>query len=148
MRRSGLSGTDFGGAGHEAVGLVLALWVCRINGRWKRRTGIEPASSPWKGEALPLSYHRACEPCPMGCSPTMTISTNHIALCDLVQHGLPAMVAKPLGDIEVLVPEMVELQDERSVSPQSLHGRSRKISTRRAARSMAIARLRRCAFAT
>ena len=25
----------------------------------KRRTGIEPASSPWKGEALPLSYHRA-----------------------------------------------------------------------------------------
>ena len=26
--------------------------------RSKRRTGIEPASSPWKGEALPLSYHR------------------------------------------------------------------------------------------
>ena len=25
----------------------------------ERRTGIEPASSPWKGEALPLSYRRA-----------------------------------------------------------------------------------------
>ena len=28
-------------------------------GGGERRTGIEPASSPWKGEALPLSYHRA-----------------------------------------------------------------------------------------
>jgi hypothetical protein len=30
----------------------------------KRRTGIEPASSPWKGEALPLSYRRASESSP------------------------------------------------------------------------------------
>ena len=60
-----------------------------------------------------MSYHRACKPGPMSGSPTMTISTNHVALCDLVQHGLPAVVAEPLGDIEVLVPKMVKLEDER-----------------------------------
>jgi hypothetical protein len=43
----------------------------------------------------------------------MTISTNHVALCDLPQHGPPAVVAEPLGDVEVLVPSMVELEDER-----------------------------------
>jgi hypothetical protein len=49
----------------------------------------------------------------VGGSPSMTISTNHVALCDLVQHSLPAVVAKPLGDIEVLVPKVVELENER-----------------------------------
>jgi hypothetical protein len=43
----------------------------------------------------------------------MTISTNHVALCDLIQHGLPAVVAESLGDVEVLVSQMVELEDER-----------------------------------
>ena len=69
-----------------------------------------------------MSYHRAREFCPIGGSPTMTISTNHVALCDLVEHGLPAVVAQSLGDIEVLVPQMVELEDER-ICLATIHAR-------------------------
>jgi hypothetical protein len=78
----------------------------------KRRTGIEPASSPWKGEALPLSYHRACEPAPQGGTPTMTVCTNDVALGNLVEDGRPGAVADALGDIEALELAMVELEDE------------------------------------
>src|ERR1700733_5870560 len=56
----------------------------------KRRTGIEPASSPWKGEALPLSYHPAWQPSPVRSSPTMTVCTSYVALCNLVERGLSA----------------------------------------------------------
>ena len=41
---------------------VTTFKVAGRKRRSKRRTGIEPASSPWKGEALPLSYRRAKEP--------------------------------------------------------------------------------------
>jgi hypothetical protein len=46
----------------------------------KRRTGIEPASSPWKGEALPLSYRRAREAAPAGGAASGTVCTNGVAL--------------------------------------------------------------------
>ena len=81
--------------------------------RPKRRTGIEPASSPWKGEALPLSYRRAREPASQGGSPTMTVCTNHLARVDLVEDRLPAAVAERGGDTEVLGSEVVELEDQR-----------------------------------
>jgi hypothetical protein len=42
----------------------------------------------------------------------MTVRTNDIALCDLVEQRLPAASAKARGDAELLVGEMIELQDE------------------------------------
>jgi hypothetical protein len=59
-----------------------------------------------------LSYRRAREPCSVSGSPTMTVCTNDVT-GDLVEHRLPIAVAQPCGDAEVLVPEMVELEDER-----------------------------------
>jgi hypothetical protein len=47
----------------------------------ERRTGIEPASSPWKGEALPLSYRRTDETAAQSGSPTMTVCTDYVTLC-------------------------------------------------------------------
>jgi hypothetical protein len=81
--------------------------------RCKRRTGIEPASSPWKGEALPLSYHRTREPSPLRGPPTMTVCTNDLASCNLVEDRLPRQVADALRDIEALVANVVELKDQR-----------------------------------
>jgi hypothetical protein len=49
----------------------------------------------------------------LGGPSTMTVCTNHVASGDLVQHGLPVAVAQALGDVEALVPNVVELQDER-----------------------------------
>ncbi len=43
----------------------------------------------------------------------MTVCTNHVAGGYLIENGLPVVVAEALGDIEVLVTEMVELEDER-----------------------------------
>ncbi len=43
----------------------------------------------------------------------MTVCTNHLAHGDLIKHRLPVAVAEAGSDIEVLVPEMVELEDER-----------------------------------
>jgi hypothetical protein len=43
----------------------------------------------------------------------MTVCTNHLANVDLGEHRLPAAVAQASGDVEVLMPKMVELQDER-----------------------------------
>src|SRR5258707_5899386 len=57
---------------------------CRDGGRAsKRLAGIEPASSPWKGEALPLSYSRAREAATAGGSATATAFTNDLAHVDL-----------------------------------------------------------------
>ncbi len=60
-----------------------------------------------------MSYHRASESAPKSGSPTMTVCTNHVAGGDLVEHGPPVAVAQAVGDVEVLAPEMVELEDER-----------------------------------
>jgi hypothetical protein len=79
----------------------------------KRRTRIELASSAWKAEALPLSYRRANEATPLSGAASMTVCTNHLALCNLVEHVPPIAVSKPGRDPELLVPEMVELKDDR-----------------------------------
>jgi hypothetical protein len=54
--------------------------------RGKRRTGIEPASSPWKGEALPLSYRRA-RSWPSDSPLTSTVCRNDGAACILSGRG-------------------------------------------------------------
>ncbi len=42
----------------------------------------------------------------------MTVCTNDVAGVDLVENRLPATVAQTCGDIEVLVPEVIELEHE------------------------------------
>jgi hypothetical protein len=79
----------------------------------ERRTGIEPASSPWKGEALPLSYHRASETAPLRGAASMTVCTNDLALCHLVKNALPGPVPKTRPDAELLVAKVVELEHDR-----------------------------------
>ena len=59
-----------------------------------------------------MSYHRAGESGSKSGSPTMTVCTNDVALGDLVEHGLPVAVAETVGDVEALVPEVVELEDQ------------------------------------
>jgi len=44
---------------------------------------------------------------------SMTVCTNDLALCNLIEHALPVSVLKTLGDAELLVPEMVELEHDR-----------------------------------
>jgi hypothetical protein len=78
----------------------------------KRRTGLEPASSPWKGEALPLSYRRAEEAAPLRGATPMTVCTNHVALCNLVEHVLPTPALDSLRDRELFVSQMVELEND------------------------------------
>jgi hypothetical protein len=43
----------------------------------------------------------------------MAVRANHVACRDLIEYRLPFPVAEVRGDIEVLVPEMIELEDER-----------------------------------
>jgi hypothetical protein len=43
----------------------------------------------------------------------VTVCTNHVADGHLVEHRLPVIVAQAGGDVEVLVPEMVELEHKR-----------------------------------
>ncbi len=81
----------------------------------KRGTRIELASSPWKGEALPLSYPRTCESPSKRGSPTVTVCTNHVAGGDLIEHRLPVAVTEASGNVEILVPEMVKLEDKRVI---------------------------------
>jgi hypothetical protein len=83
------------------------------SGERERRTGIEPASSPWKGEALPLSYHRASEAAPLRGATSMTVCTNDLALCHLVEDALPIAVSESIADSELLVPEVIELEHHR-----------------------------------
>jgi hypothetical protein len=43
----------------------------------------------------------------------MTVCTNDVALCHLVEDALPCTVSKPLPDAEFLVPKVIELEDDR-----------------------------------
>jgi hypothetical protein len=43
----------------------------------------------------------------------MTVCTNDLALCHLVEDALPIAVSEPLADSELLVPQVVELQHDR-----------------------------------
>jgi len=43
----------------------------------------------------------------------MTVCTNHVALCHLVEDALPIAVSYPARDRKFLVPEVVELEHHR-----------------------------------
>jgi hypothetical protein len=43
----------------------------------------------------------------------MAVRTDDVALLDLVEDALPAAIAKALGDVESLLPEVIELENER-----------------------------------
>jgi len=60
-----------------------------------------------------LSYRRAEEAASLRGAAPMTVCTNDVALCNLVEHVLPVPVRDPLGDREFLVPQVVELEDDR-----------------------------------
>ena len=57
-----------------------------------------------------MSYHRACEAAPTSGTAPVTVCTNHLALCNLVEHALPLAVPQSGGDSEFLVAQMVELE--------------------------------------
>jgi hypothetical protein len=43
----------------------------------------------------------------------MTVCTNDLTLCHLIEDALPLAVPEPFADSECLVPEMVELEHNR-----------------------------------
>jgi hypothetical protein len=43
----------------------------------------------------------------------MTVCTNDVALCNLVEHVVPVSVSNAGRDPELLVSEMIELEDDR-----------------------------------
>ena len=94
-RRSGMGGSSchaaHGSCGARQIPPVafpsrtgrISAWGARYRDQqtfaclqFKRRTGIEPASSPWKGEALPLSYRRLRESPPACDSRRSTVCRN------------------------------------------------------------------------
>ncbi|HEX6204659.1 MAG TPA: hypothetical protein VFZ29_02485 [Solirubrobacterales bacterium] len=62
-----------------------------------------------------MSYRRAEEAAPYCGAAPMTVCTNDVALCNLVEHVLPAPALKACRDREFLVPQVVELQHDRIV---------------------------------
>jgi hypothetical protein len=52
----------------------------------------------------------------------MTVCTNHVALCHLVENALPSPVSKAVADAELLVSQMVELKDDR-IGLAAVHAR-------------------------
>jgi hypothetical protein len=60
-----------------------------------------------------LSYRRAGEATPSSGAATVTVCTNHLALCNLVEDALPAPIPEALPDAEFFVSEMVELEHDR-----------------------------------
>jgi hypothetical protein len=77
----------------------------------ERRTGIEPASSTWKAEALPLSYRRTKEPTTLRGPASMTVCTHHVALINLREDVAPIPIANSPRYPERLLADMVELQN-------------------------------------
>jgi hypothetical protein len=59
-----------------------------------------------------LSYHRASKAAPASGAASMTVCTNDLALCHLVKNALPFAIPNPLGNAELLVPEMIELEHD------------------------------------
>ena len=59
-----------------------------------------------------MSYRRARESSPEGGSATVTVCTNDVALVDLIEDRLPAVVPEALGDREGLVAQVIELEHE------------------------------------
>lgn len=60
-----------------------------------------------------MSYHRTSEAAPSSGAASMTVCTNDLALCNLVEDALPVATLDTLGNAELLVSEMVELKDDR-----------------------------------
>ena len=60
-----------------------------------------------------MSYHRTSEAAPPCGAATMTVCTNHLALCHLVENALPGSVPETRSDAELLVPKVVELEHDR-----------------------------------
>jgi hypothetical protein len=52
----------------------------------------------------------------------MTVCTNDLALCHLVEDALPLAISKTRRDAELLVAQMVELQDDR-IGLAAVHAR-------------------------
>jgi hypothetical protein len=71
-------------------------------GEGKRRTRIELASPAWKAGALPLSYRRTGEAAPFGGAASMTVCTNDLALCHLVEDASPSAVPESGSDADCL----------------------------------------------
>jgi hypothetical protein len=69
---------------------------------------LEPAFL--SGFAYEESTNRSA---PAGCSPSMAVCANDVALRDLVENFLPIPACKLVCDLEQLVSEMVELENER-----------------------------------
>ncbi|HSS42541.1 MAG TPA: hypothetical protein VLK37_08340 [Solirubrobacterales bacterium] len=57
-----------------------------------------------------MSYRRADEATPYCGAASMTVCTNDVALCNLVEHVIPVAVPHSARDVEFLVPQMVELE--------------------------------------
>jgi len=64
-----------------------------------------------------LSYRRAGEATPSSGAATVTVCTNDLALCNLVEDALPISVPETLADPEAFVAEVVELENDRIVLP-------------------------------
>jgi hypothetical protein len=60
-----------------------------------------------------LSYRRTSEATPTSGAASTTVCTNDLALCNLVEGALPVSVSDAFGDIEFLIPEAVELEDNK-----------------------------------
>jgi hypothetical protein len=60
-----------------------------------------------------LSYHRTSEAAPFSGAAPVTVCTNHLALCHLVKNALPGSVPETGCNAELLVPEVVELENDR-----------------------------------
>jgi hypothetical protein len=43
----------------------------------------------------------------------MTVCTNHVALGHLVEDALPSAVSKALSNAKLLIPKVIELEDDR-----------------------------------
>lgn len=64
------------------------------------------------------------ETAPLRGAASMTVCTNDLALCHLVEDALPLAVSEACGDAEFLVAEMIELEDDR-VGLAAVHARVR-----------------------
>jgi len=72
----------------------------------------------------------------------MTVCTNDLALCNLVEHILPAATLQALRNRELLVPQVVELEDDRVLLPAIDARMFPQKATRYCVRSSSIAILR------
>jgi hypothetical protein len=59
-----------------------------------------------------LSYRRAKEAAPLSGTASMTVCTNDVALCNLVEHVVPIAISDASRDREFLVAQVVELQHD------------------------------------